>query len=93
LDLLPRTVFVLSRFDEVADVEDEQDYQSNLQVKRKNVAGRLREQIGLTDQEEAELSIVAVAANPFDMGVEHWLANLEQFKELSHIATLQTATT
>ncbi|MGV8268407.1 LeoA/HP0731 family dynamin-like GTPase, partial [Pseudomonas aeruginosa] len=31
LDLLPRTVFVLSRFDEVADVEDEQDYQANLQ--------------------------------------------------------------
>ena len=93
LDLLPRTVFVLSRFDEVADVEDEQDYQSNLQVKRNNVAGRLREQIGLTDQEAAELSIVAVAANPFDMGVEHWLANLEQFKELSHIAALQTATT
>lgn len=93
LDLLPRTVFVLSRFDEVADVEDEQDYQANLQVKRDNVAGRLREQIGLSDQEVAELSIVAVAANPFDMGVEHWLANLEQFKALSHIATLQTATT
>ncbi len=93
LDLLPRTVFVLSRFDEVADVEDEQDYQSNLKVKRDNVAGRLREQIGLTDQEAAELSIVAVAANPFDLGVEHWLTNLEQFKELSHIATLQTATT
>ncbi|SDB02324.1 LeoA/HP0731 family dynamin-like GTPase [Pseudomonas sp. NFACC13-1] len=93
LDLLQRTVFVLSRFDEVADVEDEQDYLANLQVKRENVTGRLREQITLTDQEAAELSIVAVAANPFDMGVEHWLGNLEQFKALSHIATLQTATT
>jgi len=93
LDLLPRTVFVLSRFDQVADVEDEQDYQDNLQVKRNNVAGRLREQIGLSDQEAAELSIVAVAANPFDMGVEHWLGNLDQFKALSHITTLQAATT
>lgn len=93
LDLLPRTVFVLSRFDEVADVEDEQDYQDNLQVKRNNVVGRLREQIGLSDQEAAELSIVAVAANPFDMGVEHWLGNLDQFKTLSHITTLQAATT
>ncbi|RBC00677.1 labile enterotoxin output A [Pseudomonas sp. MWU12-2115] len=92
LDLLPRTIFVLSRFDEVADVEDEQDYLSNLQIKRHNVEGRLREQIGLTDQEAASLSIVAIAANPFDMGVEHWLANLEQFKALSHIVTLQTAT-
>lgn len=93
LDLLPRSVFVLSRFDEVADVEDEQDYQANLQVKRNNVTGRLRELVRLSDQEVAELSIVAVAANPFDQGVEHWLANIEQFKELSHIATLQTATT
>ena len=93
LDLLPRTVFVLSRFDQVADLEDEQDYQDNLQVKRNNVAGRLREQIGLSDQEAAELSIVAVAANPFDMGVEHWLGNLDQFKALSHITTLQAATT
>ncbi|AXA26811.1 LeoA/HP0731 family dynamin-like GTPase [Pseudomonas putida] len=93
LGLLPRTVFVLSRFDEVADVEDEQDYQSNLQIKRDNVTGRLREQIGLSDQEAADLSIVAVAANPFDLGAEHWLSNLEEFKALSHIATLQTATT
>lgn len=93
LDLLPRTVFVLSRFDEVADVEDEQDYQANLQVKQNNVTGRLRELVGLNEREAAELSIVAVAANPFDLGVEHWLANLEQFKALSHIATLQSATT
>ncbi|MBO0643644.1 50S ribosome-binding GTPase [Pseudomonas stutzeri] len=93
LDLLPRTIFVLSRFDEVADVEDEQDYQASLQIKRENVTGRLRELIGLTEHEVANLSIVAVAANPFDLGVEHWLANVEQFKALSHIATLQTATT
>lgn len=92
LDLLPRTVFALSRFDEVADVEDEQDYQENFQIKRDNIAGRLRELVGLNDAEAAELSIVAVAANPFDLGVEHWLANLEQFKALSHISTLQAAT-
>ena len=93
LDLLPRTVFVLSRFDEVADVEDESDYLANLKVKRDNVIGRLRELVKLSDLEIAELSIVAVAANPFDLGVEHWLTNIEQFKALSHIAILQTATT
>ena len=93
LELLPRTVFVLSRFDEIADVEDEQDYQHHLRIKRDNVTCRLRELVKLSDQEVAELSIVAVAANPFDEGMEHWLANVEQFKKLSHIATLQTATT
>lgn len=93
LDLLPRSIFVLSRFDEVADVEDEEDYDHNLNIKRTNVAKRLGEMISLTAQEHANLSIVAVAANPFDLGTEHWLENGEQFKALSHITSLQAATT
>lgn len=93
LDLLPRTVFVLSRFDEVADVEDETSYAQHLQIKRNNVESRLREAIGASDAEVAALSIVAVAANPFDMGTEYWLERLSQFKTLSHIANLQQATT
>ncbi|UGS47698.1 50S ribosome-binding GTPase [Kosakonia cowanii] len=93
LDLLPRSIFVLSRFDEVADVEDEDDYAHNLDIKRANVAKRLGEMISLTAQEQANLSIVAVAANPFELGTEHWLANGEQFKALSHITSLQAATT
>ena len=92
LDLLPRTVFVLSRFDEVADVEDEASYAQHLQVKRNNVESRLRESIDASDAEVATLSIVAVAANPFDMGTDYWLERLGQFKTLSHIASLQQAT-
>jgi len=92
LGLLPRTVFVLSRFDEVADVEDEDDYRNNLKVKYDNVVGRLLVAIDLEAEEEKELSVVAVAANPFDLGVDHWLQNPDEFEELSHITELQAAT-
>lgn len=92
LNLLPRTVFVLSRFDEVADVEDEDDYQENLEIKQSNIKERLNEVLSLSADEKSTLSIVAVAANPFDMGIEHWLKNLTEFKKLSHIHTLQEAT-
>ncbi|MBG2914529.1 MULTISPECIES: LeoA/HP0731 family dynamin-like GTPase [Proteus] len=92
LNLLPRTIFVLSRFDEVADVEDEDDYQENLNIKQQNVIGRLQDMISLTQEEINTLSIVAVAANPFDEGIDYWLENIEQFKALSHITHLQTAT-
>jgi GTP-binding protein EngB required for normal cell division len=92
LGLLPRTVFVLSRFDEVADVEDEDDYRDNVKVKCDNVVGRLRAAIDLEAEEEKELSVVAVAANPFDLGVDHWLQNPDEFKELSHITELQAET-
>ncbi|MBG6025984.1 50S ribosome-binding GTPase [Proteus mirabilis] len=92
LNLLPRAVFVLSRFDEVSDVEDEEDYQENLKIKQQNVIGRLQDMISLTSEEISTLSIVAVAANPFDEGIDYWLENIEQFKALSHINYLQTAT-
>ncbi|MEY8214739.1 MAG: LeoA/HP0731 family dynamin-like GTPase [Colwellia sp.] len=92
LNILPRTVFVLSRFDEVADVEDEWEYNENYAIKNGNVVQRLKEMVGLTSDELSELSIVAVAANPFDMGFNYWLENLEKFKHLSHISSLQQAT-
>lgn len=38
------------------------------------------------------MAIVAVAANPFDLGVKHWLEHKEEFQKLSHIQTLQDAT-
>jgi GTP-binding protein EngB required for normal cell division len=92
LKLLPRTVFVLSRFDEVADVENEQEYESHLAIKRENVMSRLKDLIDLTAEEIADLTIVAVAPNPFDMGTEHWLTELDKFRALSHITNLQNAT-
>lgn len=92
LNLLDRTVFVLSRFDEVADVEDEDDYAANVEVKRQNVRARLDDLIALTSLEHDALNIVAVAANPFDMGTEYWLDNPEKFRALSHISELQDAT-
>ena len=92
LNLLPRTVFVLSRFDEVADVADEDDYLEKFLVKKSSIAQRLDNVLSLTADEKANLSIVAVAANPFDLGTEHWLNHIDQFKSLSHIGKLQDAT-
>ena len=92
LNLLPRTVFVLSRFDDVADVADERDYSENLKVKKSNVIGRLQDLINLDKKEEIELAIIAVAANPFGLGTEYWLSNLKEFKQFSHITLLQDAT-
>ncbi|GAA6840588.1 hypothetical protein CHA185_05620 [Helicobacter pylori] len=48
--------------------------------------------ISLSEEEKESLIIVAVAANPFDLGVEHWLKHQEEFQKLSHIKALQDAT-
>ncbi len=92
LNLLSRTIFVISRFDEEADIEDEEDYNKRFKIKKENVQNRLNDLISLSEKEKEGLSIVAVAANPFDLGVEHWLEHKEEFQKLSHIKTLQDAT-
>ncbi|WP_033740705.1 LeoA/HP0731 family dynamin-like GTPase [Helicobacter pylori] len=92
LNLLPRTIFVISRFDEEADIEDEEDYNKRFKIKKENIQNRLNELISLSEEEKEGLIIVAVAANPFDLGVEHWLKHQEEFQKLSHIKALQDAT-
>ncbi|OLQ58124.1 labile enterotoxin output A [Helicobacter pylori] len=92
LNLLSRTIFVISRFDEEADIEDEEDYNKRFAIKKENVQNRLNNLISLSKEEKESLAIVAVSANPYDLGVEHWLKHKEEFQKLSHIKTLQDAT-
>ncbi|GAA9337604.1 50S ribosome-binding GTPase [Helicobacter pylori] len=92
LNLLSRTIFVISRFDEEADIEDEEDYNKRFTIKEENILNRLNNLISLSKEEKESLAIVAVAANPFDLGVKHWLEHKEEFQKLSHIKTLQDAT-
>ncbi|WRG41963.1 50S ribosome-binding GTPase [Helicobacter pylori] len=92
LNLLSRTIFVISRFDEEADIEDEEDYNKRFKIKKENIQNRLNNLISLSEEEKESLIIVAVAANPYDLGVEHWLKHQEEFQKLSHIKALQDAT-
>ncbi|WP_187843129.1 LeoA/HP0731 family dynamin-like GTPase [Helicobacter pylori] len=92
LNLLSKTIFVISRFDEEADIEDEEDYNKRFKIKKENIQNRLNDLISLSEEEKESLIIVAVAANPFDLGVEHWLKHQEEFQKLSHIKALQDAT-
>ncbi|GAA9472685.1 hypothetical protein BTM449_06760 [Helicobacter pylori] len=85
LNLLSRTIFVISRF-------DEEYYNKRFKTKKENIQNRLNDLISLSEKEKEGLSIVAVAANHFDLGVEHWLKHKEEFQKLSHIKTLQDAT-
>lgn len=94
LNLLPRTIFVLSKFDEVADMGDEADFESEFATKKdKSIIPSLSELIKLNANEKAQLKVVAVSANPEGKGLDFWLNNQSEFKKLSHIDLLQNATT
>lgn len=93
LDLLPRTVFVLSRFDKIVDMGDEEEYKEGFATKKANIISRLKDLIGLTDAEAAALPVVAVSAAPDEKGVDEWLqsGDKEEYEALSHMQSLREA--
>lgn len=96
LNLLPRTIFVLSKFDEVADMSDDDEFNSEFITKKDmSVVPQLCEFLGLSASEKAHLQIVAISANPYGKGLEFWLRaeNQNEFQKLSRIQSLQNATT
>jgi hypothetical protein len=93
LNLLPRTVFILSKFDLIVNPEIEQLYTNKYNSKKEDVIKRLKDLINLNDSEIENLSIVAVSANPKGKGIEYWLKNeYEKFIKLSHIQSLHEET-
>ena len=91
LGLLDRTIFVLSRFDEEADITDDVEFNETFDEKKKVVKEVLVD-FGVIDQ-SYEPVIVAVAANPYDKGFEYWINfDPDGYKEISHINDLQQAT-
>lgn len=91
LGLLSRTVFVLSRFDEESDLEDEDEYREIFELKKQDVKDRLVDFEIINPSQS--INIVAVSADPYGKGIEEWLKVPEEYKKLSHINELQKATT
>lgn len=90
LDLLSRSVFVISRFDEEVDIEDEVEYKKSFNIKKQSIYARLRDFDIIDDSQE--VSVVAVSADPFGEGMDYWLSNIEEYHMISHIKDLQQAT-
>ena len=91
LDLLSRTIFVISRFDEEANIEDEEEYQESFEVKKDNILGRLRD-FNIIEGNQT-VPIVAVSANPYGEGFDYWLSHSDEYSKINHIDELQLATT
>lgn len=90
LQLLDRTIFVIGRFDEEVDIEDEDEYNDRLKIKRENIISSLRDFDILSNGQEVD--VIGVSSNPFEKGIDFCLQNIDEYKKLSHIEVLQETT-
>lgn len=92
LDKLNNTIFIINHFDDVCDLEDEEDYEHQFKIKKQAIIDKLKDVIGLTEQEKSELKIIGISANPFNKGIEYWLKEKDLYLKLSRINILQELT-
>ena len=71
--------------DEVADLEDDDDFYKNAEIKKEVVSGIVKDEIGIDNTNK----IVCVAADPFELGLEHWKNNNNDYKRLSRFDMLE----
>lgn len=89
---LDNTIFIINHFDAVCDIEDNEDYEHQFEIKKQAVIDRLKTIIELTVEEENKLKIIGISANPFDRGIENWFKDKELYLKLSRINKLQDLT-
>jgi hypothetical protein len=86
LGKLNSTIFVVNKMDEVADLEDEEDFQHNSRIKQKVVIDTLKN----ICQIEQNPKIVCISADPYGYGLEYWFQNEKDYLQLSRIDLLVT---
>ena len=86
---LQSTIFVINKMDEAGfDMLDDVDYNRGSEIKKNVLISRLKDTIGLTEEECRHLHIVCISADPKGKGLSHWFSKMDSYKERSHIGLL-----
>jgi small GTP-binding protein len=87
---LQSTIFVINKMDDVADTNDEAEYQEMSAIKRGTFIDRLKQVIGLTPDEERKLNIACISANPKGKGLKEWFTKKDEYARRSHMRQLES---
>ena len=93
LGKLEQTIFVVNKMDDVANLEDDNDFKRNAEIKTKVIQDTLKSFLEINEEKLAALNIVCVSANPFEEGLKEWFSNIKEYRELSHLEGLKRLTT
>ena len=92
LGKLDSTVFIINKMDEVADLTDEDEFNSQKKIKIENVIGKLTRFADLTNEEVKRLKVVCISSNPQGRGLDFWLNRKDDYLSRSRIGELQNIT-
>ncbi len=88
LNKLTSTVFVINRMDDVADLTDDDDFNTQAKIKTENLRGKLI-YCGLSESEAAQVRVACVSAAPDGKGIEEWNGYRGEYLRRSHLSVLE----
>ncbi len=81
------TIFVINRMDDVADLTDEDDFNTQMEIKIDNLLSKLRE-CGISEKGIGDVKVACISAAPDGKGVEEWKLHREVYLERSRLLAL-----
>ena len=87
IDKKRHVIFAINRMDEVANIEDETDFEHHRKVKQRDLLKTLNDICG----KSVIPTVVAISADPYELGLEDWLDNPEEYGHLSRLQSLIVA--
>ncbi len=91
LNKLSSTVFVINRMDDVADLTDEDEFESQRRIKTKNLRSKLVE-CGISQQDADKVKVICISAAPEGKGIEVWKEHREEYLRRSRMTQLEETT-
>jgi GTPase Era involved in 16S rRNA processing len=92
LNKLSSTIFIINKMDEVADLRDPEEFDSQAQIKRDNLLSKLCRFADLSPAETKAINIVCISSNPNNRGLDYWFDKRETYEERSRIGALKSIT-
>ncbi|RMA93080.1 LeoA/HP0731 family dynamin-like GTPase [Hydrogenothermus marinus] len=87
LGKLNQTIFVINKLDETGiDIENREDFDKMCSTKKEVVVSTLN---NILEEERDDYLTVCLIADPWGMGIKHWLNNREEYERLSNIKQLE----
>ena len=91
LNKLSSIIFVINRMDDVADLTDEENFESQKKIKTDTLRSKLGE-CGVSRQDADKVRIVCVSAAPDGKGIEVWKGHRDEYLQRSRLTDLEDAT-
>lgn len=85
LGKIDSTIFVINKMDEVADLNEDEDFERNCKIKKEVVREVLRKVVGARDFKR----IVCVSGDPFGLGLKEWFSRENDYRKISRIGNLE----